>query len=105
MIEVEPEWHSPSSLVEALSLRSHLGDEAVVVAGGTFTGILVANGLIRPRAFIHLARVPGLDRMLVDDELRLGAMVTHRDVERSTAIRQSVWACICLLYTSPSPRD
>jgi carbon-monoxide dehydrogenase medium subunit len=94
VIQVEPDWHSPSSLAEALALRSRLGDEAVVVAGGTFTGILVANGLIRPRAFIHLARVPGLGHLLVDDELRLGAMVSHRDVERSTAIRQSAWACV-----------
>jgi carbon-monoxide dehydrogenase medium subunit len=105
VIETEPEWHSPSSLAEALALRSRLGDEAVVVAGGTFTGILVANGLIRPRAFIHLAGVPGLDEVRVDDELRLGAMVTHRSVERSTAIRQSAWACVAECFAQvASPR-
>ena len=94
MIAAEPTWHSPSTLAEALALRTSLGDEAVVVAGGTFTGILVANGLIRPRAFIHLAHVPGLDHVHVGDELRLGAMVTHRRVERSAAVRASRWACV-----------
>jgi aerobic carbon-monoxide dehydrogenase medium subunit len=90
----EPEWHSPATLEEALALKARLGEAAVVIAGGTFTGILVANGLIRPRAFIHLARVPGLDGIDIGDELRLGAMVTHRRVERSTALRQSPWACV-----------
>jgi carbon-monoxide dehydrogenase medium subunit len=93
-VNEEPEWHSPASLDEAIALKARLGEAAVVIAGGTFTGILVANGLIRPRAFIHLARVPGLDRIEVGDELRLGAMVTHRRVERSTALRQSPWAAI-----------
>jgi carbon-monoxide dehydrogenase medium subunit len=87
----EPAWHSPSSIAEAIALRAGLGDEAVVVAGGTFTAILVANGLIRPRAFIHLARIPALDHIQLRDELRLGAMVTHRHVERSAAVRDSAW--------------
>jgi carbon-monoxide dehydrogenase medium subunit len=105
MIQVEPEWHSPRSLADALALRSRLGDEAVVVAGGTFTGILVANGLIRPRAFIHLAGVPGLDHIRVNDELRLGAMVTHRRVEGSTTIRQSAWSCVAECFAQvASPR-
>jgi carbon-monoxide dehydrogenase medium subunit len=105
VIQAEPEWHSPSSLTEALTLRSRLGDGSVVVAGGTFTGILVANGLIRPRAFIHLARVPGLDHIHVDDELRLGAMVTHRRVEGSTTVRQSAWACVAECFAQvASPR-
>jgi carbon-monoxide dehydrogenase medium subunit len=92
--QTEPEWHSPSSVAEALALKARLGDEAVVVAGGTFTGILVANGLIRPQAFIHLAHVPGLDHVRLGDELHLGAMVTHREVERSAAIRESPWRCV-----------
>lgn len=105
MIQVEPEWHSPTSVAEALALRSRLGDEGVVVAGGTFTGILVANGLIRPRAFIHLGRVAGLDHIRVDEELRLGAMVTHRRVEQSTTIRQSAWSCVAECFAQvASPR-
>jgi len=90
----EPEWYSPTTLEEAIALKARLGDDATVVAGGTFTGILVANGLIRPRAFIHLRRVPGLDRIEIGAELRLGAMVTHRRVELSGEIRDSPWACV-----------
>jgi carbon-monoxide dehydrogenase medium subunit len=87
----EPEWYEPESLQEALRLRSQLGDSAVVVAGGTFTGILVGQRLIRPEAFLHLGSVPGLDRIEHGGEggadLRLGAMVRHRAVERSAAVR------------------
>ena len=101
----EPEWHSPASLEEAIALKTRLGNEAVVVAGGTFTGILVANGLIRPRSFIHLARVPGLDRIQIGDELQLGAMVTHREVELSAALRESPWASVAECFGQvASPR-
>jgi carbon-monoxide dehydrogenase medium subunit len=101
----EPDWHSPATVEEAIALKARLGDGATVVAGGTFTGILVANGLIRPQAFIHLARVPSLDRIEIGDELRLGAMVTHRRVERSSEIRESPWACIAECFAQvASPR-
>jgi len=103
--EEEPEWHSPGTIEEAIALRARLGDAATVVAGGTFTGILVANGLIRPPSFIHLARVPGLDRIEIGDELRLGAMVTHRRVERSVEILQSPWRSVAECFAQvASPR-
>lgn len=108
MTAAEADWFSPATLDEALALKVRLGDEAVVVAGGTFTGILVANGLIRPRAFIHLAHVPGLDRIDIGDELRVGAMVTHRLVEQAAEIRRSPWASVaeCFgLVASPRVRN
>jgi carbon-monoxide dehydrogenase medium subunit len=101
----EPEWHSPATVEEAITLKARLGDGATVVAGGTFTGILVANSLIRPQAFIHLGRVPGLDQIEIDSELRLGAMVTHRRVERSSEIRESPWASVAECFAQvASPR-
>jgi carbon-monoxide dehydrogenase medium subunit len=101
----EPEWHSPATVEEAITLKARLGDGATVVAGGTFTGILVANSLIRPQAFIHLGRVPGLDQIEIGNELRLGAMVTHRRVERSREIRESPWASVAECFAQvASPR-
>jgi carbon-monoxide dehydrogenase medium subunit len=78
-----PEWIAPTSLEEALSLRAERGDEATVLAGGTFLGILMNQGFLSPTAFLSLGAVPELREMeVVDGELRLGAMVTHRRVER-----------------------
>jgi aerobic carbon-monoxide dehydrogenase medium subunit len=74
---------APASLEEALALRAERGDEATVLAGGTFLGILMNQGFLTPSAFLSLGAVPELRRMqVVDGVLRLGAMVTHRRVER-----------------------
>jgi aerobic carbon-monoxide dehydrogenase medium subunit len=74
---------APASLEEALGLRAERGDEATVLAGGTFLGILMNQGFLTPGAFLWLGAVPELRRIeVVDGELRLGAMVTHRRVER-----------------------
>jgi carbon-monoxide dehydrogenase medium subunit len=57
-----------------------------VLAGGTFLGILMNQGFIQPEALLSLGDIPELDRIdVVDGELRLGAMATHRSVERDRA--------------------
>src|SRR5215218_10486796 len=77
------EWLAPTSLEEALSVRAERGDEATVVAGGTFLGILMNQGFLSPSAIVSLAGVPELREIeVVEGELRLGAMVTHRRLER-----------------------
>ena len=79
-------WLAPASLDEALSLRAEHGDDATVLAGGTFLGILRNQGFIDPATLLSLGRVPELRGVaVVDGELRLGAMVTHRRVERGEA--------------------
>ena len=103
----EPEWHDPESLEGALRLRAQLGDAAMVVAGGTFTGILIGQRLVRPEAFLYLGGIPGLDRIEVDGELRLGALVRHRAVELSPEIRRR-WPSLSrtfALVASPRVRN
>ena len=74
---------APASLEETLALRAERGDEATVLAGGTFLGILMNQGFLTPSAFLSLGAVPELRELeVVDGELRLGAMVTHRRMER-----------------------
>ena len=74
----------PASLDEALALRAERGDEATVVAGGTFLGILMNQGFLEPDgAAVARRRRRSCARIdVVDGELRLGAMATHRAVER-----------------------
>jgi carbon-monoxide dehydrogenase medium subunit len=79
---------APASLEEALALRGEHGDEATVLAGGTFVGILMNQGFLSPSAFLSLGRVAGLAGIAVDGgRLRLGAMTTHAAVERSKPVR------------------
>jgi len=117
-----PQWLAPSSLEEALRLRADLGDEATVVAGGTFVGILMNQGFLAPTTLLSLRNVPGLD--FIDPSpptrdpslgtpleergqngaLRIGAMTTHRAVEQSEVVRQG-WPALARAFSLvASPR-
>ena len=118
-----PEWLAPTSLEEALELRTRYGDDAVVVAGGTFIGILMSQKIMVPQvlltlryvrelAFIEDQRnggypqdVPLHDRQ--DNSLRIGAMTTHREVERSAVVRRGlpILAYTFALVASPRVRN
>ena len=106
--EAEPAWLAPSSLEEALALRAEHGDEATVLAGGTFLGILMNQGFLHPSAFLSLGGVAGLGGIeAAGDRLRLGAMTTHTAVERSEAVR-SGWPVLARafgLVASPRVRN
>jgi carbon-monoxide dehydrogenase medium subunit len=104
----EPAWLAPSSLEEALALRAEHGDEATVLAGGTFLGILMNQGFLSPAAFLSLGQAAGLAGIEVDGStLRLGAMTTHTAVERSAAVREGwpVLARTFALVASPRVRN
>jgi aerobic carbon-monoxide dehydrogenase medium subunit len=101
-------WLAPDTLEEALQLRAERGAEATVLAGGTFLGILMNQGFLEPETLLSLGRVPGLDAIeAVDGELRLGAMATHRAVERSSVVREGwpVLARAFSLVASPRVRN
>jgi aerobic carbon-monoxide dehydrogenase medium subunit len=91
-------WHAPHDLDEALLLRQIFGEEITVHAGGTFLGILMNQGLIAPGALLSLGRIAALSTVeVVDGELRLGAMVTHRQVEQHPQIR-SEWPMLARAF-------
>jgi aerobic carbon-monoxide dehydrogenase medium subunit len=103
------DWLAPATLDEALALRAERGPHATVLAGGTFLGILMNEELFEPVALLSLAGARELDRIEVKDGgvLRLGAMATHRAVERSPAVREGwpVLAHAFSLVASPRVRN
>jgi len=102
------EWLAPSSLEEALALRAERGGDTTVVAGGSFLAILMNQGFVAPTSLLSLGKVQelrGID--VVDGELRLGAMVSHRAVERDPVIRRD-WPVLSRafgLVASPRVRN
>jgi len=102
------EWLAPRSLDEALAQKAELGDDATVLAGGTFVGVLVNQGLLEPLCLLSLRDVPELDGIDEHDgTLRLGAMVRHRTVERSPLARAG-WPALqesFALVASPRVRN
>jgi len=105
MARIAPEWHEPRSLDEVLSLLGEHGEEATVVAGGSFLGIVMNQKLFSPTMLVALRNVPGLDYIEADDDsLRLGAMTTHRAVERSSVVKDGWPTLACNFSVVASPR-
>jgi carbon-monoxide dehydrogenase medium subunit len=92
------EWLAPRTLDEALALRAEHGDDAVVVAGGTFLAVLLNQRLVAPARFLSLRDVDGLDRIDAGEELSLGAMVPHRAVERSEVVGAR-WPAVARVFS------
>jgi carbon-monoxide dehydrogenase medium subunit len=81
----------PRSIAEAVAALDEYGMDARAVGGSTALTILLRNGLIQPRALVSLGGLPDLDGIVLeDDDLRIGALVTHRQVETSLRVRQEL---------------
>ena len=107
MSEPAPDWLAPETLAEALALKAEYGDEATVVAGGTFLAILLNQRFLAPQRFLSLRAVPELRGIEANGELRLGAMETHRAAELSPAVREG-WPGLAgafALVASPRVRN
>jgi carbon-monoxide dehydrogenase medium subunit len=82
------EYFSPGTLDEALSTLDGLGEEAKVLAGGQSLIPLMKLRFAAPSALVDINRVEGLDGLSEESgELRIGALVRHRDCERSELLR------------------
>jgi aerobic carbon-monoxide dehydrogenase medium subunit len=96
-------WIAPRSVEEALQARSAAPD-ATVVAGGTFLGILVRQGLLQPDQWLSLQHVRELAQLSTAGDLSIGAMVRHRQVELDPEVGRS-WPGIARVFASvASPR-
>jgi aerobic carbon-monoxide dehydrogenase medium subunit len=81
------EYHAPATLDEALAALDRYGDEANVLAGGQSLIPLMKLRFASPRALVDINRVPGLDGLAEEGgELRIGALVRHKDCERATLL-------------------
>jgi carbon-monoxide dehydrogenase medium subunit len=78
----------PTTVDETLDLLAEYGDGAKVVAGGQSLLILIREGFVDPEALIGLSAVEPLRSMKVNGSARIGAMVTHTEVERDARIAQ-----------------
>ena len=82
------EYFSPGTLDEALSTLDRLGEGAKVLAGGQSLIPLMKLRFAAPHALVDINRVEGLDGLSEEGgELRIGALVRHRDCERSELLR------------------
>jgi carbon-monoxide dehydrogenase medium subunit len=80
----------PTSLQQAVGLLAE-DSASQPLGGGTAIQILRKQGLLAPSSLVDLSLIPemrGVDRQ--SGTLRIGAMMTHREVEQSAVVRGSV---------------
>lgn len=84
------EYFAPTTVEEAVSILERYGDEAKVLAGGQSLIPLMKLRFASPRALVDINRIAGLDELHEDnDMLNIGALVRHKDCERSELLRKS----------------
>ena len=79
----------PRTVAEASEMLLEHGDEARPIAGGTTLVILMKQRTLRFSYLVDLQSIPGLERITDnDDGLSIGALATHRSVERSPLVQR-----------------
>lgn len=92
------QYHTPRSLAEAFTLLRDLGDDIRIIAGGTALVLFMKQRLAQPGHLLSLQKIPGLDGIAVTQAgIQLGAMCTHRKVETSPLLRETV-PLLCETY-------
>lgn len=82
------EYFQPTTVQEAISLLTHHGEEAKLIAGGQSLIAMMRQRVIKPNYLIGLKGIPGLTTIEADGKggVTIGAMATHRAVETSPIV-------------------
>jgi carbon-monoxide dehydrogenase medium subunit len=83
------DYAKPKALSEALALLSEAGEDAQLIAGGQTLLATLNLRLSEPSVLIditHLDELKGI--AVIGDQLRIGALVTHTEIEDSELIAQ-----------------
>jgi carbon-monoxide dehydrogenase medium subunit len=82
------DYHAPTSLEETFDLLATHGDDAHLMAGGTALVLLLQQGLVQPGHVVGLKDVKALQgvQRLDGGGLRIRALTTHRQAERSADV-------------------
>ena len=80
------DYFAPRSVDEALALLREHGDEAKVLAGGQSLIPILALRLAHPAVLIDIGGIEALGELTLNGALTIGAAVTQRRAERSTAV-------------------
>jgi carbon-monoxide dehydrogenase medium subunit len=85
------EYFAPKTLQEALRLLDQYREDYKIIAGGQSLLIMMRQGLIQPGHLIDIKGLSELDYIKSDVKkgLRIGALTTHRTIEKSPVIKKS----------------
>lgn len=81
--------HQPESVEEASRLLAEHGSGAAIYAGGTELLVVMKERLVHFPHLIDVKTIPGLDEIRIEgNELVIGALATHKAIERSPIVRE-----------------
>jgi carbon-monoxide dehydrogenase medium subunit len=85
------EYHAPTSLEQALDLKSRHGDEAKILAGGQSLVPAMNFRVVQPEMLIDLNRITALGYIREADEcFRIGSMTRERQLEFDASIARRI---------------
>lgn len=83
--------HQPKTVAEAAETLAHYGETGRLYAGGTELLLAMKHGLLRYEHLVDIKTVPDLTKIeLKDSYLSIGALTTHREIERSEIVRERI---------------
>ncbi|RFU65155.1 FAD binding domain-containing protein [Peribacillus glennii] len=87
-------YHEPKTVQEVIGLLLQYGDDAKLLAGGTDLMVLLTRFKVDPKHVISLNGVQQLTGIYKNatGNLEIGAQVTHREIEKSPLITESLQA-------------
>jgi carbon-monoxide dehydrogenase medium subunit len=89
MIPASFTYHAANTVEEAAALLDEYGDEAKLLAGGQSLLPLLKLRFAEPGVLVDLGRLEQLRQLHQNGGIRIGAMVTHRDMGRSPVLRDA----------------
>ena len=87
MITRELELLRPKTSAEAVALLAERGEDITVLAGGMSLVPMMNLGIVQPDVVMSLNHITDLVGVTYEGELRIGAMVRHREVKENELIR------------------
>src|SRR5881296_848746 len=83
--------HRVTSVAEAVALRQRFGEDAAVYAGGTELLLAMKLGVARWPHLIDIKPIAELRGIALNENvLRIGATVTHWDLERDATVARAI---------------
>jgi CO/xanthine dehydrogenase FAD-binding subunit len=84
------EYHTPVSIVEALDLMAHHGNNGRFIAGGTDLLPAMKKREIMPEHLVSLSGIAALKGIVVDmkGDVQIGALATLAEIERSDIVNK-----------------
>ena len=83
--------HQPKSVAEASQMLAQYGEKGRLYAGGTELLLAMKHDLLRYEHLVDVKTIPDLNKIeLKNGALMIGGSATHRAIERSALVKQSL---------------